>query len=64
MSTFVVEHIYKGHPMFETITGVEDINLDLFDKLQTVWVCETDEEVKAVEEELRRKHGERSSQQP
>ena len=64
MSIFVVEHIYKGHPMFETITGVEDINLDLFEKLQTVWVCETDQEVKAVEEELRRKHSERSSKQP
>jgi len=64
MSTFVVEHIYKGYPMFETITGVEDINLDLFEKLQTVWVCESDEEVKAVEEELRRKHSERSSKQP
>jgi hypothetical protein len=61
MSTFVVEHIYKGYPMFETITGVEDINLDLFEKLQTVWVCETDQEVKAVESELRRKHSERSS---
>jgi len=61
MSTFVVEHIYKGYPMFETITGVEDINLDLFEKLQTVWVCESDEEVKAVEEELRRKHSERPS---
>ena len=60
MSTFVVEHIYKGYPMFETITGVEDINLDLFEKLQTVWVCETDQEVKAVESELRRKHSERS----
>jgi len=64
MSTFVVEHIYKGYPMFETITGVEDINLDLFEKLQTVWVCETDQEVKAVESELRRKHSERSSKQP
>lgn len=64
MSIFVVEHIYKGHPVFETITGVEDINLDLFEKLQTVWVCETDQEVKAVEEELRRKHSERSSKQP
>ena len=61
MSTFVVEHIYKGYPMFETITGVEDINLDLFEKLQTVWVCETDQEVKAVESELRRKHSERYS---
>jgi hypothetical protein len=64
MSTFVVEHIYKGYPMFETIRGVEDISLDLFDKVQTMWVCDSEEEVTAVENELRRKHGERSSQQP
>jgi hypothetical protein len=64
MSTFVIEHIYKGYPMFETIRGVEDINLDLFDQFQTIWVCDNEEEVTAVENELRRKHGERSSKQP
>jgi len=64
MSTFVIEHIYKGYPMFETIRGVEDINLDLFDQFQTIWVCDNEEEVKAVESELRRKHSERSSKQP
>jgi hypothetical protein len=64
MSTFVIEHIYKGYPMFETIRGVEDINLDLFDQFQTIWVCDNEEEVAAVENELRRKHGERSSKQP
>jgi len=56
MSTFVVEHEYKGYPLFETITGVEDIDTSLFDKILTMWVCETPEEVNAVENELRRKH--------
>jgi hypothetical protein len=56
MNTFVVEHEYKGYPMFETITGVEDIDLTMFDKILTLWVCDNQEEVKAVENELRRKH--------
>lgn len=56
MSTFIVEHEYKGHPMFETITGVEDIDTSLFDKILTMWVCDTPEEIDAVESELRRKH--------
>jgi hypothetical protein len=62
MSTFVVEHEYKGHPMFETITGVEDIDISMFDKILTLWVCENKEEVEAVEKELRRKHARRSEQ--
>jgi len=56
MSTFVVEHEYKGYPLFETITGVEDIDMSMFDKVLTLWVCENPEEVLAVENELRRKH--------
>jgi hypothetical protein len=62
MNTFVVEHEYKGHPMFETITGVEDIDLSMFDKILTLWVCDNQEEVNAVESELRRKHARRSEQ--
>jgi hypothetical protein len=62
MSHFVVEHMYKGYHMFETITGVEDINLDLFPEFKTLWVCDSLEEVTAVENELRRKHNARRSQ--
>jgi hypothetical protein len=62
MSYFVVEHVYKGHPMFETITGVEDVDLNLFPEFKTLWVCESLGEVTAVEEELRRKHNARRSQ--
>ena len=61
MSHFVVEHVYNGHPMFQTITGVEDIDLNLFPEFQTVWVCDNLEEVAAVENELRRKHDARRS---
>ena len=62
MSHFVVEHVYKGYPMFETITGVEDIDLNMFPQFQTLWVCESLEEVTAVENELRRKYDARRSQ--
>jgi hypothetical protein len=48
--------------MFETITGVEDIDLTMFDKILTLWVCDNPEEVNAVESELRRKHARRSEQ--
>jgi hypothetical protein len=57
MSYFVVEHKYKGYPVIETITGVEDIDLGQYPNLQTLWMCENEIEVKAVESELRRKHG-------
>jgi hypothetical protein len=50
--------------MFETITGVEDVDLKMFPEFKTLWVCESLEEVTAVENELRRKHSARSSEQP
>jgi hypothetical protein len=62
MSHFVVEHVFHGYPLFETITGVEDIDLNMFPEFKTLWVCESLEEVKAVENELRRKHNARRSQ--
>jgi len=61
MSIFIVEHEYEGRPLFETIRGVEDINLDdMFDKVITMWVCDNEEEVDSVENELRKKHARRS----
>jgi hypothetical protein len=56
MSVFIVEHIYKGYPMFDTVSGVEDIDLSMFKDIQTLWVCDYPEEVIAIENELRRKH--------
>ena len=62
MSIFIVEHEVKGHPMFDTVRGVEDIDLTMFSPITTLWVCDNEVEVEAVENELRRKHA-RSSQQ-
>jgi hypothetical protein len=62
MSIFVVEHLHKGYPMFDTVTGVEDIDLSMFKDIQTLWVCEYPEEVEVIESELRRKHARRSEQ--
>lgn len=56
MSIFIVEHEVKGHPMFDTVRGVEDIDLTMFSPIKTLWVCDNEEEVSAVENELRRKH--------
>jgi len=56
MTTFIVEHLVKGHAMFDTVQGVEDIDLTMFKDIQTLWVCDTPEEIMAVESELRRKH--------
>jgi hypothetical protein len=56
VTTFIVEHLVKGYPMFDTIQGVEDIDLNMFKDIVTLWVCDTKEEIEAVETELRNKH--------
>jgi len=56
MTTFIVEHKVKGHPMFDTVQGVEDIDLSMFKDIITLWVCDRPEEIEAIENELRRKH--------
>jgi len=61
MSTFVVEHKYKGNYVMETIAGVEDIDTSIYKDLLGIWVCENSEEVKAVETELKRLRNARSS---
>ena len=61
MSTFVIEHNYKGHYVMETIAGVEDIDTSLYKDLLGIWVCDSPEEVKAVEDELKRLRNARPS---
>jgi hypothetical protein len=53
MTYFVVEH---GDQIIETITGVEDIDITMYPKFKTLWVCDSPEEVLTVENELRRRH--------
>jgi hypothetical protein len=62
MTTFIVEHLHNGYPIFDTVTGVEDIDLSMFKNIQTLWVCDTQDEIQAVENELRKKHARRSQQ--
>jgi hypothetical protein len=61
MSTFVVEHKYKGSYVMETIAGVEDIDTSVYKDLLGIWVCDSPEEVKAVEDELKRLRNARPS---
>jgi len=61
MSIFIVEHESKGYPVVDTVRGVEDIDISMFTPIKTLWVCDNEEEVRAVENELRRKR-ERSSE--
>ena len=56
MTTYIVEHKVKGYPMFDTVQGVEDIDLTMFKDIITLWVCDLPEEVTTIENELRRKH--------
>lgn len=63
MSTFIVEHNYRGNYVLETIAGVEDIDTSIYKDLLGIWVCDSPEEVTAVENELKRIRNARSSQQ-
>jgi hypothetical protein len=54
MSHFIIEHKRGGGYTMETVTGVEDVDINQYQPLIGVWVCETDEEVKAMQTELRR----------
>ena len=54
MSTFIVEHRIKGNYVMETIAGVEDIDTSLYKDLLGIWVCDSQEEVYALENELRK----------
>ena len=61
---FIVEHRIKGNYVMETITGVEDIDTDRFKDLLGIWVCETMEETRAMEKELKELRHARSSKSP
>lgn len=62
MSYFIVEHKYKEQYVMETIAGVEDIDASIYKNLLGIWVCESSEECRAVENELRRMRHARSSE--
>lgn len=65
MSHFIIEYMYDGRYMMETLMGVEDINLSekRFEKLMGVWECQTMEEVDVMHKHLREMRNERFSKQ-
>jgi hypothetical protein len=63
MSNFIVEHRVKGHYVMETLTGVEDIDITAYKDLMGVWVCETLEEAKIMEKQIKEMRNARSSEQ-
>jgi hypothetical protein len=62
MSTFIVEHRIKGNYVMETIAGVEDIDTSMYKDLLGIWVCDSEEETRAMEEQLKEMRHARSSQ--
>jgi len=62
MTTFIVEHRIKGNYVMETIAGVEDIDTSMYKDLMGIWVCDSTEEARVMEDELRRMRNARSSQ--
>ena len=65
MSHFIVEYLYDGKYMMETLMSVEDIDLShsRFKDLMGIWQCETIDEVTTMQTHLREMRRERSSQQ-
>ena len=62
MSHYIVEHRIKGNYVMETISGVEDIDMSRFKDLIGVWVCDSMEETRIMEKELKEMRHARSSQ--
>ena len=62
MTTFIVEHRIKGNYVMETIAGVEDIDTSVYKDLLGIWVCDSVEETRAMEKQLKEMRHARSGQ--
>jgi hypothetical protein len=62
MTSYIVEHMYKGHYVMETITGVEDIDTSMYKDLLGIWVCDSQEELQIMEKQLKELRNARSSE--
>lgn len=62
MSHYIVEHRIKGNYVMETISGVEDIDMSMYKDLIGVWVCDSMEETRVMEKELKEMRNARSGQ--
>ena len=62
MTTFIIEHRLKGNYVMETIAGVEDIDATMYKDLLGIWVCDSLEEARVMEKELKELRNARSGQ--
>jgi hypothetical protein len=53
MSHFIVEHKLNGYYAMDTISGVEDIDTSMFKNIIGIWVCDSMEETRIMEKELK-----------
>jgi len=65
VSHFIVEYLYDGRFMTETLMGVEDIDIShsRFEKIMGIWQCETMDEVTTMQTHLREMRNARRSEQ-
>ena len=64
MTSYIVEHNYNGRYVMETICGVEDIDMSMYKDLLGVWVCDSQEELKIMEKQIKEMRHARSSKSP
>jgi len=62
MTSYIVEHMYKGQYVMETISGVEDIDTTLYKNLLGIWVCDSQEELQVMEKQIKEMRNARSGQ--
>lgn len=61
---FIVEHLIRGNYVMDTITGVEDIDVSMYKDLLGIWVCDSMEETRIMEKQLKEMRDARSSESP
>jgi hypothetical protein len=62
MTSYIIEHKYKGHYVMETISGVEDIDTAAYKDILGIWVCESPEELQVMEKQLKEMRHARSGE--
>jgi hypothetical protein len=61
---FIVEHHIKGNYVMDTVTGVEDIDTSMYKDLIGIWVCDSMEETRIMEKQLKEIRNARPSESP
>ena len=62
MTSYIIEHKYKGHYVMETISGVEDLDTSVYKDILGIWVCDSLEELQIMEKKLKEMRHARSSE--